>query len=113
MNIHSCFENEIQIVAASGRVDSENAMEFEEKVRTAIEETASGVVLDLAETQYMASAGLRAILLVAKELETRKVQFALCSVSKEVLNVLKIAGFLRLMDAIPTREEAVARLAQA
>lgn len=112
MNIHSCFENRIQVIAASGRVDSENAMEFEKQVRTAIEDTADGVVLDLAGTQYMASAGLRAILLVAKELETRKVQFALCSVSKEVLNVLKIAGFLRLMDVVPTRQEAVARLTE-
>lgn len=112
MKINSSIEHNVQIVVATGRVNSENATDFEEKISTSIEQSATGIVLDLSELEYMASAGMRAILLVAKELETRKVKFALAAVPKNILEVLKIAGFLQLMDAIPTRDEAISRFVQ-
>ncbi|MCY3883620.1 MAG: STAS domain-containing protein [Gammaproteobacteria bacterium] len=112
MNIHSCIESNVQVVEATGRVDSENAINFEEKLRNSLEHSATGFVLDLSELEYMASAGMRAILLVAKELDTRKIQFALAAVPKPILEVLKIAGFLQLMEAFPSREEAIDRFIQ-
>lgn len=112
MNVHSFVEHDLQIVVPSGRINSENATEFEEQIRALIDKAAAGFVLDLSEMEYIASSGLRAILLVAKDLEILNVQFALAAVSEQVLGVLKIAGFLRLMDALPSRQEAIETIVQ-
>ena len=62
-----------------GRIDSANAVEFEEAIKTAIEESDRAVILDFEKLTYIGSAGLRAILLTAKTLENRNAKFALCS----------------------------------
>ena len=59
-----------------GRIDGSNAAEFEEAIRTAIEESDRAVILDFEKLVYISSAGLRAILLTAKSLGNRNAKLA-------------------------------------
>ena len=56
------------IARAVGRIDGANARDFEAAVQTAIHECEGPVIVDCEGLSYISSAGLRAILLIAKTL---------------------------------------------
>ncbi len=113
MNIQTENDSGVLVLAVSGRVDSTNAASFETGIMESLNDNSKGLVLDLSLVEFISSAGLRAILLAARELKDRQTQFALCAVPEPVKNVLKIAGFLRLMDVIESRQLAIDRMAGA
>lgn len=67
-----------------GRIDGDSVARFEQAVEAAIAAEDRAVVLDLGALDYLSSAGLRAILLIAKTLWKQDGYFALCSVSDHV-----------------------------
>ena len=93
-----------------GRIDSANADEFGEAIKTAIEESDRAVILDFEKLTYISSAGLRVILLTAKTLGNRNAKFALCSLSDPVREVFEISGFDKIIAIHPSRVEALASL---
>ena len=94
----------------SGRVDSTNAREFEESIRSVIEDADRAVILDFEKLVYISSAGLRAVLLTAKNLWQRDSTFALCSLSDIVREVFEVSGFDKIITIHATKEEALASL---
>lgn len=56
----------------------------------------------------MSSAGLRAMLLIAKALARRNMAFALCSLTGPVAEVFHISGFDRIVTTHRSRHEALA-----
>lgn len=99
------------VLSVGGRLDSQNAQEFEAAARDAIAGAGPAVVLDLAELSYISSAGLRAVLVVAKELRGRGAKFALCALQDPVREVLQLSGFDKIVDVHDTRPAALAALA--
>ena len=91
-----------------GRIDGSNAVQFEEAVRTAIEESDRAVLIDCEGLSFISSAGLRVVLLTAKTLMGRNAGFALCSLSEPIREVFRISGFDSIVAIHPTREEALA-----
>ena len=94
----------------SGRVDSTNAREFEETIRSAIEDGDRTVILDFEKLVYISSAGLRAVLMTAKNLWKRDAEFALCSLSEMVREVFEVSGFDKIITIYPTRAEALSSI---
>lgn len=99
------------VLAVGGRLDSENARQFEAAAKDAIAGTDPAVVLDLADLAYISSAGLRAVLVVAKELRGRGAKFALCALQDPVREVLQLSGFDKIVDLHDTRPAALAACA--
>ena len=54
--------------SVNGRIDSTNARDFEEAIRTKIEDGDRAVIMDFENLSYISSAGLRAVLMTAKTL---------------------------------------------
>ena len=94
----------------TGRIDPGNVREFEETIRTMIEDGDRAVILDLEKLVYISSAGLRAVLMTAKILWKRDATFALCSLPDVVREVFQVSGFDRIIAIHPTRAEALAAL---
>ena len=92
----------------SGRVDSTNAREFEEVIRTAIQDGDRAVILDFEKLVYISSAGLRAVLMTAKNQWKREAAFALCSLSEVVRDVFLVSGFDKIIAIHPSQAEALA-----
>ncbi|MCY4404780.1 MAG: STAS domain-containing protein, partial [Rhodospirillaceae bacterium] len=63
--------------SVNGRIDSTNARDFEEAIRTKIEDGDRAVIMDFEKLSYISSAGLRAVLMTAKTLWKRDAKFAL------------------------------------
>ena len=93
-----------------GRIDGSNAVEFEEAIRTAIEESDRAVIMDFEKLTYISSAGLRVILLIAKFLGNQNVKFALCSLSDQIREVFEISGFDKVIAVHSSEAAALASL---
>ena len=92
----------------SGRIDGTTATAFEQAIKTAIEETDHALILDFKNLLYISSAGLRAILLIAKNLRQRNAKFALCSMSDQIREVFEISGFDKIVSIHRSRTDALA-----
>ena len=96
--------------SVSGRITILNATQFEETVADAIEDGDRAVIIDLENLVYISSAGLYAVLRVAKSLWQRDAAFALCALSDSVHLIFERVGFTKILAIHPTRAEALASL---
>ena len=99
------------IAKPEGRVDGINASDFEKALRDAIDEGGGPLIVDLENLTYISSAGLRAILLIAKLLAQRNAGFGLCSLSDPIREVFEISGFDKIVSIHGSRSDALAAVA--
>ena len=110
MDVTSERQDGVLSAQVGGRIDGTNASEFEEAIRTAIEESDRAVIMDFEKLVYISSAGLRAILLTAKSLDNRNAKFALCSLSDQIGEVFETSGFDKVIAIHSSKAEALASL---
>lgn len=108
MQINYEREKGALIAKVEGRIDGSNAREFENTLKDAINDDDQSVILDFGELSYISSAGLRAVLLIAKGLRQREAKFALCALSDSIQEVFEISGFDQIISIHATRAEALA-----
>ena len=96
------------ILVPGGRIDGQNALEFQAEINGAIENSDNAVILQLNKLSYISSAGLRVILLLAKTLRSRNIKFGMCEISDTVKDVFEISGFSKIIPTHNTRDKAVA-----
>lgn len=110
MKIEFQHENGVTIAVLSGRLDSATSPAAEQELTTELEHSI-GFLIDLAEVEYVSSAGLRVFLMLAKRARTQAVALGLCSLREEVEEIFDISGFLTLFALFPGREAGVRALA--
>ena len=94
------------------RVDGANSKEFQNDLEAAVEETDRAVILDLQWLVYISSAGLRAVLLIAKRLQRQQASFAVCSLSDPVRGIFEVSGFDKIISVysnVPNAMDAMQR----
>jgi len=100
-------EQNFIILAVKGRMDAVSSPEFEEKMRSWIDEGETCFIIDLDQLNYMSSAGLRSIIKTVKNVETNNGKIICCALGGEVKKIFKISGFSSI---IPTYESVAAAL---
>lgn len=108
MDLKTEHEDGVLIVKIGGRIDGSNGREFESEMDKMISEAERTVVLDMTNLSYISSAGLRAILLLAKTLWKRDAKLFLCALPSSIREVIEISGFHKIIPVHGTREEALA-----
>jgi len=81
-----------------GRLDAGSAPELSKELTTVLEGV-TDLTFDFAELKYIASAGLR-VLLVAQKRMNKQGSMKLINVSESVLEVLDMTGFASLMTIV-------------
>ncbi len=104
--------NDVLIAKIEGRIDGANARDCEDALNKAIETNDNKVLIDFGALSYISSAGLRVILLVARQLQKRNAAFALCSLSDLIREVFEISGFDKIISIHDTQAEAVEKIGQ-
>ena len=95
------------------RVDSVTCTEVESALQALIGANVRNVVCDFGATRYISSAGLRVLLLAAKNLKRAGGQLALvCAKGNYIYEVFDLTAFTHLIPAFETVDEAVAKLSQ-
>ena len=97
----------VLIIDVQGRLDGRTAMEFQEQVHASLGEGKGPIVIDCKNLAYISSAGLRAMLTIAKTLQRLKSRLAICSLSPMNARVFHTTGFHRIIPISETRAEAL------
>ena len=108
MTIETSWENGILIVRAEERLDSVNAQVFMDRLDSAAEGAAQGVVMDMSRLVYISHAGLRVILQAVRSMEQKDVRLALCDLSPGVRHAFQASGLDQVVDIRPSRADALA-----
>lgn len=96
------------VLSITGRIDTSTAPDLEQAINRQIDEQKRQILLDFSGVTYISSGGLRVLLATAKKLKNPGDKFALCSLSPEVLKILKLAGFTSIFSIYPSEGEALA-----
>jgi anti-anti-sigma factor len=108
--IKSGKENNALVVKVSGRMDAVTAPEFEKAFSTWIDEHEKHFVVDLSTLEYISSAGLRSILVIAKKLKAVNGKIALAAMEESVNEVFEISGFNSIIPIHDTVQAALLKL---
>lgn len=104
-------EGGVVVLALSGQLDSRTAPALERETAKALGKDRNAVLFDLTALDFVASAGLRVVIMVGKRLASDGGAIALCGLNPSVREVFDIAGFSGLFPLLPDRAQAVALLA--
>lgn len=107
LNIESALVSDYVVLAISGRMDAENAVQLEEKCAACVAEGHTKVVADLAGLTYVSSMGLRSFLSVAKTLQSKGGALRLCCLKGLVKQVFEITGLKQALSVYESLDSAV------
>lgn len=101
--------NDLLIFSPQGQLNSVNAAATETEL---IGHVAAGqkIALDLSKLDYISSAGLRVVLVLAKRLKQADGKLVLFGLQPHVHEVFEISGFLGILDVLDTRAQALEQL---
>ena len=83
------------MIILSGKIDSNNAKQFEDELLAAAGDNAETVTIDAKELEYISSAGLRVFLKLKKG---AKGEVSVVNVSKDVYDIFEVTGFTELLN---------------
>ena len=91
----------------SGRLDAVRTDTAIAQVHAAIADGVRKVLLDLSDVTFLSSSGLRALLLMRKELLAHDGELRLCALRPEVQEVFALTGFTQVFTIHRSRAEAL------
>ncbi len=97
----------VTVIAPRGRLDSASSPILGARMDELAATPDGRLVLDLAEVDFVSSAGLRVILSAAKRARAAGGRLALCAIQPAVLEILEISGFNTLLSIQPARAVAL------
>lgn len=107
----SWVPDEPDVMEVTGRLDSATAPRVEEDVFLCIHSGARRMVLDCRELSYVTSAGLRAILAMARAMQKAGGRFAVCDLQPQVEAIFEASGFKTMIPVFSDRNEAITAFA--
>ncbi|MDR3242341.1 MAG: STAS domain-containing protein [Clostridiales Family XIII bacterium] len=111
MEITREINNGVDVLTLSGPLDSNSAARANDEIIGKLKENGK-LVLDMSGCGYVSSAGLRVILLVAKQSAVMKAKAAIAGLQSEVSDIMEMTGFASLLPKYETVEEALAALGE-
>lgn len=99
-------KGDVVVVRVKGRLDAASSPQLEKKINSIIESGHFKLVLNLADVEYLSSAGMRLMLAVSKKLKHLEGKVVACNLNDDVMDVIKMAGFHQVLEIYPTEEES-------
>lgn len=94
------------ILKVKGKLDTISSPILEKKVFNLMVNGQKKLLIDLAEVQYINSAGLRMLLSIKKQIKALSGKFIVCSMTKEVMEIIRLCGFDHVLDLADSEEAA-------
>jgi len=109
LEVHIGSREETTVVELAGRLDVNGAVQLETKL-IEIRGRGPDVILDLAQVDFVSSAGIRVLTQLLKESAAREGSVLLTGVKPAVRNILEITGMLGFFTVVGSQDEALHRL---
>lgn len=97
MNIEKKVNGEEITLGVEGRITAANSGELQEEIISSFQ-TSKNIVIDFENVEYIASAGLRALLLGHKTALSKSGIMKLVHVNDSVMEVLQMTGFASALN---------------
>lgn len=110
MKLLRTLQDDIAVVAVSGRLDAMTTADFERESLAWIDGGDRKILLDFAGLEYISSAGLRGILALAKRAKAVDGSVAVCAMTGMVAEVFAISGFDAFIPVVATADEGLRTL---
>ncbi|MBE9009897.1 exopolysaccharide biosynthesis polyprenyl glycosylphosphotransferase [Pseudanabaenaceae cyanobacterium LEGE 13415] len=89
------YTDELCLVQLPALLTVTEAVAFRAKCRELIEATPSKIILDFAQTTFIDSSALGALVMCLKAARSRQIELVLWSVNREIISILELAGLDR------------------
>jgi len=109
MEIKTFSQDVVTVAEITGNLDSNTAPQAQEQIMPLVVAKCC-LVLDLKKCTYISSAGLRVLLMLAKQLTAQQSRLALAGVCPEIKDVMEMTGFInffQIYDSVSQASEAV------
>lgn len=93
-------------LSIGGEVDASSSIHLEEGLKKAMA-TSKKIIVDLAELEYISSAGLGVFMSIIQDLENEGIQFVIYGMAPKVNEVFEILGLNQLITIKKDKEEAL------
>ena len=100
-------KGDTMVVSVKGRMDASTAPDFEKNMEEWIDGGQHAFAVDLSELDYISSAGLRAILSIAKKLKASNGNLLIVSLKGSVKEVFEISGFSSIIPIYDSVDAAL------
>ncbi len=107
MQISVKTANEVKVLAFEGRLDSQTSPDAQQQLTRLIEEGETKILVNLEKLDYISSAGLRVLLVVAKQLKATDGELRICSLNEVVKEVFDISGFDMILPISASESDAL------
>lgn len=97
-------DDDLKIIALDGELQATNADSIRDEVIALID--IKPMIISMEKCTYVSSAGLRAMLMIAKTAKSRKVKILYAATTEEVTDVLKMTGFIKMLKCVATVADA-------
>lgn len=98
----------VDLLEVSGRIDSSTAGLLEQALKKVMSEGRYRIVVDMAEAEFMSSAGLRALIAALKESRRfNRGDVRLSAMPPKINKAFELAGFLELFKVYDNSVDAV------
>ena len=101
-------QGEVTIVTLAGRLDAGATKTAEDGFNAALGSGAPHLAIDMSKLDYISSAGLRVLLMLAKKVQQAQGRVALCGLAPNVREVFSVSGFDTIFSIQPDPAAAVA-----
>ena len=107
MQISVKTTNEVKVLAFEGKLDTQTSPDAQQQLTRLIEEGETKILVNLEKVDYISSAGLRVLRVVAKQLKTTDGELRICSLNEVVKEVFDISGFDMILPISASESEAL------
>ena len=110
MEITSKIDGDLSVMQLVGRIDAATTASLDHAVTAAIGGGIRHLILDMGQVGYVSSAGLRSILLAAKNSKAAGGGVAVCGLQPSVAEVFNVSGFGKIIPIAADDAEARQKL---
>jgi anti-anti-sigma factor len=110
MNIEPTELQQAVLLKVTGRMDAENAPQFEQACEAWIGRGVKHLIADLDGLEYVSSMGLRSFLSVAQKLKSSSGSLSLCGLHGLPRQVFEMTRLIGVFPVFETSEQALAKL---
>jgi anti-sigma B factor antagonist len=110
MEIIEAKQNDITIIALTGRLDTLSSSSLEVKLLDTINKNQSKIIIDFSQLDFISSSGLRVLLTAGKQMKSAQGKLVLCSLKDHVKEVFDVAGFSMLFKMFSSQEDSIKEL---
>ncbi len=84
-------------IAVKGSINTQTAPEFESALKDAKLSEIKKIIIDLKETDYISSAGLRVLLVTQNQIDDVEGELVIINASESILEVFEMTGFSSIL----------------